>query len=947
MTVSAVTAISGPFVGNGATVAFPFTFDAASATEVAVFVNGVEVTTGFTVSLAAGGNGGTVTFATAPASGVTICIVTDPDFTQDIAFTNGGPFLPETHDEANDRAARRAIYLDWLLSRTAKVPVGETIGNLPAEADRASMISTWDANGDPAAAIAVSEFTGLQSDVAQHTVDIAAEITNRIADVDAEEAARIAAVTAEASTRVTAIAGEAATRLGADNSLSSRIDIEEDARNAGDAALMDLLESGGAIVGNVSLNATTRALLAALDTTVDLPAILTEAERGDTFVLRDAAPYAAAIAADTEQGFYVPSTFDAAKVWIRQAKGPVFLEQFGGKADGLLNNAAIFTVLGGVFPEGFALQLEGNNSVYAFDKLVFPKCVKVRGGGRGDKDDFLSKILITGDGGGAPGIGVNGGVQWFESLCELSGVCISYNNPALQCLVNMSKAGAVGRNIFENFELTMENGMTAIHSNAIALYLANLVGTFPKKGRIRTPIGFKQNVVIRGYFNGCHLKELALGPHAQDIAAGVFHKENPQVDIDASTYASAFRDITFEGAVNGVKAIGQGTLLIDDPYMADVPQGVVWLPSLVVSQGTYVSPSVSGITADATAASAVLTSVSSTAALFRGLKVSVPGAGAAGAVLTGRITAISGTSVTLDTAAGTTVAGASIYYDAYAGHGYMATVAGTTGATPPVWPTTAGGTVVDGTVTWRQMGACAYLNLATVGGGSVQKEVVTLRNGVMSNNICGINALAGAASRPIKVLNIDGVRFDGNVVCGHFDGVKALCARAINFGAYIQRGFNVLNSVIFADGLNSSIEGIVERGADLVIGSGTTGTVNARVPPVGLYASEVRYNGGPRVRTAASTANLTPTFDDDTINYLGIPANRTVNAPTGTAVEGKEIVLRLKDNGTSRTITWNAIFRPIGVALPATTTANKLLVVRTQYNAADVRWDVDDVKQEA
>ncbi len=38
-------------------------------------------------------------------------------------------------------------------------------------------------------------------------------------------------------------------------------------------------------------------------------------------------------------------------------------------------------------------------------------------------------------------------------------------------------------------------------------------------------------------------------------------------------------------------------------------------------------------------------------------------------------------------------------------HYYKCTVAGTSGATEPTWPTTPGGTVVDGTVTWQEDGA--------------------------------------------------------------------------------------------------------------------------------------------------------------------------------------------------------------------------------------------------
>lgn len=55
-----------------------------------------------------------------------------------------------------------------------------------------------------------------------------------------------------------------------------------------------------------------------------------------------------------------------------------------------------------------------------------------------------------------------------------------------------------------------------------------------------------------------------------------------------------------------------------------------------------------------------------------------------------------GVTVGLDAVTHASVAARKYFY-------FVATAAGVTGATEPVWPTTAGGTVVDGTVTWKAM----------------------------------------------------------------------------------------------------------------------------------------------------------------------------------------------------------------------------------------------------
>jgi TATA-binding protein-associated factor Taf7 len=72
----------------------------------------------------------------------------------------------------------------------------------------------------------------------------------------------------------------------------------------------------------------------------------------------------------------------------------------------------------------------------------------------------------------------------------------------------------------------------------------------------------------------------------------------------------------------------------------------------------------------------------------------------------------------------------------------------------------------------------------------------------------------------------------------------------------------------------------------------------------------------------------------------------TVNAPTNGS-DGKKLIIRIKDSGSAQSLTWNAIFRAIGVTLPTTTTANKTIYVGCIYNNADSKWDAIAVAEEA
>lgn len=101
-----------------------------------------------------------------------------------------------------------------------------------------------------------------------------------------------------------------------------------------------------------------------------------------------------------------------------------------------------------------------------------------------------------------------------------------------------------------------------------------------------------------------------------------------------------------------------------------------------------------------------------------------------------------------------------------------------------------------------------------------------------------------------------------------------------------------------------------------------------------------------RVQTAGSNT-VTPTFSDDLVIRTGASAGITLSNPTGTAIDGHGIVIRLKDNGTARAISYGTQYRAVGVTLPTTTVISKWLYLGAIFNNADTKWDVVSVAQEA
>jgi hypothetical protein len=72
----------------------------------------------------------------------------------------------------------------------------------------------------------------------------------------------------------------------------------------------------------------------------------------------------------------------------------------------------------------------------------------------------------------------------------------------------------------------------------------------------------------------------------------------------------------------------------------------------------------------------------------------------------------------------------------------------------------------------------------------------------------------------------------------------------------------------------------------------------------------------------------------------------TLANPTGTWAQGKDLLIRIKDDGTSRAISYDTGYREIGLTLPTFTTPNKTIYIGIIYNSTDSKWDVIGVSIE-
>jgi len=77
----------------------------------------------------------------------------------------------------------------------------------------------------------------------------------------------------------------------------------------------------------------------------------------------------------------------------------------------------------------------------------------------------------------------------------------------------------------------------------------------------------------------------------------------------------------------------------------------------------------------------------------------------------------------------------------------------------------------------------------------------------------------------------------------------------------------------------------------------------------------------------------------DTYKATALAENITINNPATFLIgDGEQMIVALKDNGTSRTISWGNKYASGDVTLPTATTAGKWLYIGLKYNSTADKW---------
>ncbi len=196
--------------------------------------------------------------------------------------------------------------------------------------------------------------------------------------------------------------------------------------------------------------------------------------------------------------------------------------------------------------------------------------------------------------------------------------------------------------------------------------------------------------------------------------------------------------------------------------------------------------------------------------------------------------------------------------------------------------------------------------MSTNGAVAVLDEGTSITSGVKSLNFVGSGVTATTSGDNVTV----------TVAGGGSGTVTSVAATVPSF-------LSVTGSPITTSGTLA----ITLSGTALPIANGGTGATTLAGASIATYSgTETLTNKriDPRVTSAASASSLTPDISaSDVYAYTALAEGLTINAPTGTPLDGDKLIFRLLDNGTSRSLTWNATYTDLVVVFVGkNTTAN-------------------------
>jgi len=183
------------------------------------------------------------------------------------------------------------------------------------------------------------------------------------------------------------------------------------------------------------------------------------------------------------------------------------------------------------------------------------------------------------------------------------------------------------------------------------------------------------------------------------------------------------------------------------------------------------------------------------------------------------------------------------------------------------------------------------------------------------------------------------------VFLGHLDGANIVID---SFAPGYTDAGNTVGQVVVIKPATAWADAWVDA---MEVSHAADGTLNEDALTQVLGSGETAENLRMKQRSSTVASTATLVMDIDAYNIYSVTEQAealTIDAPDGTPNPDDIFILKIKDNGTSRAITWDAIFVNVsGLATLTATVANKQHVVGLIYDATAGVWQIVSITTEA
>lgn len=94
-----------------------------------------------------------------------------------------------------------------------------------------------------------------------------------------------------------------------------------------------------------------------------------------------------------------------------------------------------------------------------------------------------------------------------------------------------------------------------------------------------------------------------------------------------------------------------------------------------------------------------------------------------------------------------------------------------------------------------------------------------------------------------------------------------------------------------------------------------------------------------RVQSISSAASITPDADiTDLVDITALAVAASIEAPTGEPQNGARLMFRIKDAGSSRSLSWAGVYASGGLPLPSATVPGKTMHLGFLFNSNTAKW---------